>query len=303
MTSDPLVSVVVIFYNDNEFLGEAIQSVLEQTFTDWELLLVDDGSTDGSTDLARKVVAEHPGCVLYLDHPGHTNQGISATRNRGIKEARGRYVAFLDSDDVWYRDKLEDQVRILQAHPDVGLLVGASEYWWSWAGGDAPREDKIMQVGAESDRVHVPPSLLRQLYPLGKGVAPCPSSCIVSRTVLLDVGGFESHMPGLYDDQGFFTKAYLATPVWVSSRCWDRYRRHPGAVTLASSRDHYLEVRRYFLTWFREYVQSEGITDPDIQAALRRAWWPFEHPVLASWRQKAGVLRARLRRRLHSVRR
>lgn len=297
MTPDPIVSVVLIFYDDERFLGEAINSVLDQTFEDWELLLVDDGSTDGSADIARQVAAAHPQKVHYLDHPDHANRGISATRNRGISQARGRYVAFLDSDDVWNPEKLDEQVAILKRHPEVGLLFGASLYWWSWADG-ASQADSVKRIGIENDRVHAPPALLLKLYPLGKGVAPCPSSCIVSRPLLDDLGGFESHMPGLYDDQGFLTKAYLATSVFVSSSCWDRYRRHPGAVTLTSSPEQYRLTRRYFLTWFGSYLQREAVRDPRVYAALRQAWWPYHHPWLARLRHHAGVARAKLRRRL-----
>ncbi len=302
MTDEPVVSVVVIFHDDERFLGEAIDSVLGQTFTEWELLLVDDGSTDGSTDIARRVAARQPHRVRYLEHPGHANRGISATRNRGIEDARGQYVAFLDSDDVWIPEKLEEQVTILEANPEVGLLFGASRYWWSWAGEDT-RGDKVMQVGAQGDRVHHPPSLLLQLHPLGQGVSPCPSSCIASRALLDAVGGFEAHMPGLYDDQGFLTKAYLATPVFVSNKCWDRYRRHPDAITLTSSSVQYDEERRYFLNWFTDYLRAEGVTDPDVHHMLERAWWPYRHPMLARWRRLFGRARATLRRWLPRGRR
>ncbi|HUG86498.1 MAG TPA: glycosyltransferase, partial [Euzebya sp.] len=100
MSAAPLVSVVVPFYNDGQFLEDAIDSVRAQAFEEWELLLVDDGSTDGSTRVARRAAADHSGRIRYLDHPGHANRGAPASRNRGIAMARGSYVAFLDADDV-----------------------------------------------------------------------------------------------------------------------------------------------------------------------------------------------------------
>lgn len=303
MTPDPIVSVVLIFFDDERFLGEAINSVLDQTFEDWELLLVDDGSTDGSADIARQVAAAHPQKVRYLDHPDHANRGISATRNRGISQARGRYVAFLDSDDVWNPEKLEEQMAILEKHPEVGLLFGASLYWWSWAAG-APRQDKVMHPGAAPDQRHDPPALLLSLYPFGRGVAPCPSSCIARRDVVQRIGGFEKEFRAMYEDQAFLTKAYLATPVWVSSQCWDRYRRHPGAITMRTSEQEYHRARRTFLEWFDQHVIGTDVTDARVDAAVRRAWWPYHHPWLARLRHHAGVARAKLRRRLpgrHSV--
>src|SRR3954451_25115181 len=81
----PRVSVVTPFLNAERFLAEAVDSVLAQTYTDWELLLVDDGSSDGSTEVARNYVGLNPARVRYLEHPGHMNRGTSASRNLGIR--------------------------------------------------------------------------------------------------------------------------------------------------------------------------------------------------------------------------
>jgi glycosyltransferase involved in cell wall biosynthesis len=301
MTGTPTVTVVLIFYDDVDFLAEAIESVEQQTFPDWELILVDDGSTDGSSDLARAAVAASPGRLRYVDHPGHVNRGISATRNLGWRLGRGRYVAFLDSDDVWETNKLTDQIEILQANPDVGLVVGASLYWWRWAGDSAPRDDQVMLIGAPADRIHLPHALLGYLYPLSSGVAPCPSSFMVRRDVLEAIGGFEESFPGMYEDQAFLMKVYHHAPVWVSSHCWDRYRRHPGQMMSVTGREGYHEARKRFLSWYEGYLHQEGIDDPDVRRALRRAWWPYEHPRLAAIRRFLGTLRARIRRRVRSA--
>ncbi|MBA2318870.1 MAG: glycosyltransferase family 2 protein [Euzebyales bacterium] len=115
MATSPAVSVVLIFYNDERFLPEAIESVLGQTYRDFELILADDGSTDGSTALARSYAQADPERVRYVEHPGHANHGISAARNLGIADVRGRFVAFLDSDDVWEPEKLADAAGTLAA--------------------------------------------------------------------------------------------------------------------------------------------------------------------------------------------
>ncbi len=296
MATSPAVSVVLIFYNDERFLPEAIESVLGQTYRDFELILADDGSTDGSTTLARHCAEADPERVRYVDHPGHANHGISATRNLGIAAVRGRFVAFLDSDDMWEPEKLAEQLAVFDRHPQVGLVIGASRYWHSWAGEDAVGQDRVMPIGGPQDAVVDPPGLALALYPLGKGVAPCPSSCIARRDLVERVGGFEAHMPGLYDDQGFFAKVYLAAPVYVSSRCWDRYRRHPGQV-MVSDRVRYHEVRRYFLDWYAGYLDQKGIGDAAVHRALRRAWWPYRHPRLTALRSRVGAIRAGLSRR------
>src|SRR5215218_5812117 len=98
MSSESLVSVIIIFLDAERFIEEAIESVFAQTYDDWELLLVDDGSTDGDTRIALEYAEQNPGRVRYLQHPGHQNRGMSASRNLGIGSARGEYIAFLDAD-------------------------------------------------------------------------------------------------------------------------------------------------------------------------------------------------------------
>ena len=78
---EPLVSVVLCFYNEKLFLGEAIQSVLSQEYRKWELILVDDGSSDESTDIAKAYAAQYPDRIFYVDHAYHQNKGLSASRN------------------------------------------------------------------------------------------------------------------------------------------------------------------------------------------------------------------------------
>jgi len=101
VTPAPAVSCIVIFLNEERFLAEAIGSVLAQDHEPWELLLVDDGSTDGSAAIAHTFVQRHPDRVRYLQHADGATLGMSAARNLGLAHARGRYVGFLDADDVW----------------------------------------------------------------------------------------------------------------------------------------------------------------------------------------------------------
>src|SRR5262245_22187425 len=113
MRNRPGVSAIMIFLNAAQFLQEAIWSVFAQTYDDWELLLVDDGSTDGGTDIALRYAHRYPQRVCYLEHPGHQNRGMSASRNLGIRNAKGDYIAFVDADDVWLPSKLAQQVAVL----------------------------------------------------------------------------------------------------------------------------------------------------------------------------------------------
>ena len=112
----PRVSVVVTAYNQQLYVGDTIRSVLAQTFRDFELIVVDDGSSDGTVQEIRRF-----GSQLQLER--QPNQGVAASRNTGIRLARGEFVAFLDGDDIWHPDKLERQVRAADADSGSGLVA------------------------------------------------------------------------------------------------------------------------------------------------------------------------------------
>src|SRR5689334_20378787 len=131
---NPVVSVIMIFLNGERFLLEAVRSVLQQTYQSWEILLVDDGSTDASTEIARRFALDSPERIRYLEHAQHANRGMSASRNLGMRYARGAYLAFLDADDIWLPAKLEKQVAILEAHPEAAMAYGPLYFWSEWPG-------------------------------------------------------------------------------------------------------------------------------------------------------------------------
>ena len=105
--ASPLVSVVTAFFREEKFLDETIQSVINQSYTNWELLLVDDGSPDGSPDIARKYASRYPDKIFYLQHENRANKGVCRSRNYGISRSRGEFIAYLDADDVWFEEPEE----------------------------------------------------------------------------------------------------------------------------------------------------------------------------------------------------
>jgi glycosyltransferase involved in cell wall biosynthesis len=109
----PRVSVIIPTYNRRAYLQEAIDSVLAQTYTDYEVIVIDDGSTDGTGEALRARYGER----IYYEW--QENQGESVARNRGIALAQGEYIAFLDSDDLWLPEKVEKQVAFLDEHPET----------------------------------------------------------------------------------------------------------------------------------------------------------------------------------------
>ena len=114
---EPLVSVVIPVFNGERFLPEAVESVLSQKYAPLEIIVVDDGSTDGTAAVARNL----PGTVRYLHQ---TNQGPAAARNRGIEQAQGDLIAFADADDLWPADKLELQLPWLIRDPKLDIVLG-----------------------------------------------------------------------------------------------------------------------------------------------------------------------------------
>jgi glycosyltransferase involved in cell wall biosynthesis len=116
------VSVIVPFLNAERFLAEAIESVLAQSYAAWELLLVDDGSSDGSRAVAESYAEQRPEKIFCLEHAGRQNRGVSASLNLGMTHARGDYLALLDADDLCEPQRLQKQVGFLDAHPEVALL-------------------------------------------------------------------------------------------------------------------------------------------------------------------------------------
>jgi glycosyltransferase involved in cell wall biosynthesis len=278
----PRVSVVSPFLDAEAFIVEAIESVLAQDFQDLELILVDDGSTDRSTAIARDYAARYGPIVRYLDHEGHGNRGISASRNAGLAGARGELIAFIDADDVWERTKLTEQVAIMDARPEVAMVCGAARYWSSWNGG----MDEVVQTGHAVNVLVPAPEAALQLYPLGKASSPCTSDIMVRHDLLKAVGGFEEHFTGiaqLYEDQGFFLKMFLTASMYFSDRVWVNYRQHAASCVATIRREGgYDQARRYFLEWLEGYVASQPNADRRVRAAIQRNLWRFRHPYLHS---------------------
>jgi glycosyltransferase involved in cell wall biosynthesis len=119
MAHTPFVSVVIPTYNRLRQLTSALESVLAQRYSGFEVIIVDDGSQDGTRQHIENLISSRCGTETSLRYIFQGNRGSSTARNRGIAEARGEWIAFLDSDDVWYPDKLEWQVRAVKAYKDV----------------------------------------------------------------------------------------------------------------------------------------------------------------------------------------
>jgi glycosyltransferase involved in cell wall biosynthesis len=279
----PLVSVIIPFLNAETFIREAIESVLAQTYDNWELLLVDDGSTDRSSEIARDYARKFPGKIRYLEHTGHQNRGTSVSRNLGIRHAQGEYIAFLDSDDTYFPHKLEHLVSLLNLHPDVALVCGRSETWYSWTGNpEDVMRDVAQQLDVPLDALVRPPTMLLSYL---RDEAANPTDTMVRREAVEAVGGWEETFQGMHDDQAFYAKLCLTYNVLVSSRCSYRYRKHPASMCqVAVAAGHHSAARQRFLKWLKRYLSQQGIQNDEVWRVLqneRKQEWRRRHPILS----------------------
>ncbi|MDM8524117.1 glycosyltransferase [Desulfococcaceae bacterium HSG8] len=293
MIKEPFVSAITIFFNEEKFIREAIESVFAQTYENWELILVDDGSTDRSTQIARQYAEKFSGKVRYLEHHNHENRGMSASRNLGVRNAKGSHIAYLDGDDVWMPDLLERQVAILESHPGAVMLSAPLQLWHSWSGnpGDKHR-DCILEVGDDglhpfSDRLVKPPGLLCLFL---RNELFIPGSVLMKRKAISDVGGYEDRFRDGYSDAAVFVKICLTSPVFISSECGYKYRKHQGSYTYQSyHNDEDDTSRELYLNWVSNYLSEQKVRDPNVWKALNYARRIHRHPKL--YRMQEKVLR------------
>ncbi|MFL5616789.1 MAG: glycosyltransferase family 2 protein [Gemmatimonadaceae bacterium] len=280
--SDPVrVSVVLPFLNASRFMRECIDAVFAQTYPDWELVLVDDGSSDDSSAIARDYVGRMPERVRCFEHPGRENRGISASRNLGVRHARGEFIAELDADDVWLPDKLARLVPELEAHPDVGMAYGNSLWWYGWTGEptDAARDHlPVMEAtGVPADGGEV---LLRQLR--GKTASPCPCAVLLRRSVVERVGGSEEQFRGTHEDIVLYAKMLLAAPVIVLDGWWDRYRCYASAGTsvteIAKKQGTLIQTHQRYLRWLDGYLAEHGLADSAHRRLVRQSLLRLRYP-------------------------
>jgi glycosyltransferase involved in cell wall biosynthesis len=263
----PLVSAAIVYYNAARFLGEAIDSVLAQSYAHFELLLVNDGSADGSADIAA-AYAQRDARVQLLTHPDGGNHGISASRNLAAEHATGTLMAYLDADDLWLPHKLAEQVEILQRHPAAAMVFGALSFARLDGG-----ERRTPPLRLPLDRVVAPPQLLLRCYPLGSGESAAPSDVMVRLDAMRAVGGYEAQFRGergMFEDQAFFAKMYLRHHVYVSSQSWTLYRLHHEQCS-EIYRDRYETVRAFYLDWLEARLDDSVSGHAAVRHALLRA--------------------------------
>jgi glycosyltransferase involved in cell wall biosynthesis len=243
----PAVSVIIPAYNSAPYIAETIGSVLDQTFDDLELIVVDDGSAD---DTPAVVTACGPRVRLIIQ----ANAGVCAARNRGIREAAGRYLCLLDHDDYWFPDKLQRQVTAMQEHPDCGVIYSPYIPWVPDAAGRFPAPDRF-DLAAYGDGIDAACSgWIYHLFLLD--CCMLTSTSMFRREVFDRCGGFDEALP--YSEDWELWLRISREFTFVKLRRPDTlYRQHPqqGNRVVRPLDYRTLLLRRAMRTW--------GLCSPD----------------------------------------
>jgi glycosyltransferase involved in cell wall biosynthesis len=205
------ISVIVPAYNAEKTVLETITSVLNQTFSDFELIVINDGSTDQTLELL-STVKDHR--LKIFSYP---NGGVPVARNRGLSHATGDFIAFLDADDLWTPDKLELQLATLQQHPDAGVVYSWA-YYMDEEGESFHADNPIFFAGNVCAEL-----LVRDFIVSG-------SNCLIRRQAIESVGEFDPSIPGA-DDWDYWIRLALHWPFVVVPKLQIFYRQSLGSVS------------------------------------------------------------------------
>ncbi len=240
----PEISIIMPAYNAAQTIPKTIQSVLDQTFTDFELIVINDGSTDQTVEQVES----------FQDHRIHLfsfpNAGPQKSRNRGIAKAQGTYLAFLDADDLWTSTKLADQLEALKTHPEAGFVYS----WTDWI-------DEGDRVWRRGSHVAVEGDVLQRLLLndfIGSGSNP-----LVWADAIKTVGGFDEAILGGQDWEMWLRLA-AHYPVTVVAKVQVLYRK------ASTSRAWSNNVQRQE-KGFRQVVEKTIQASPDRLQSVRRA--------------------------------
>lgn len=217
----PTVSICIPAFKAERFLRETLASVRAQTFTDWELILTEDGSRDGTEAIVAAFAASVPQAVHYTRH--ESNRGLPATRNTGLATARGAWLALLDADDLWLPDHL---ARCLAAAPAAGpaLIFGGSSVF------DSDSDAELLRREPPADRWH---DLTAALHD-GRLVIQ-PAAAMFNRAAFTAVGEFDPGFPICNDFDYWMRSARAGVALVYNGAITLRYRKHPGAMSNKSA--------------------------------------------------------------------
>jgi glycosyltransferase involved in cell wall biosynthesis len=249
----PKVSVIIPAYNAAAFIGDALDSVFAQTFTNFEVILINDGSLD--TDKFEQAIQLHLHRIVYLKQE---NRGPSAARNLGIRRARGEYVAFLDSDDAWFPEYLAAQMKLLEETPSLDLVYSDTLVYWDSISTGRP----YMQIYPSKGPVTFESLLMED--------CAIPSSAAVARRrVLQEAGLFDENLSHAEDFDLWLRIAYRGGRMAYQRKVLARHRVRPDS--LAATSFHMRAGLVYVLTKLDKMLHLPAQTHSLLHNQLARA--------------------------------
>ncbi len=248
-------SVVVPLYNKEQFIQRTLQSIFDQTFADYELIVVDDGSTDQSYSKACAVVKNNnPNQYVVTQE----NEGVASARNKGAAMAKGDYICFLDSDDWWEPDFLEEIDRLITEYPDAGLY-GTSFYLVKNG------QQRVAPIGFEHGFIKGYINYC-QTYARTLCMPITSSSVAIPRAGFMASGGFRSHLT-LGEDFDLWIRLAISYPVAMVNKPLANYFQDLPPSKRATRRLH---DPRHHMLWNLDYLSNEEAANPDLKLLLDR---------------------------------
>jgi len=262
----PRVSVVIPAYNRRSYIRETLESVFAQTFRDFEVIVVDDGSTDGTEEVL----------ALYGDRIRsfrQDNRGPSAARNLGVRHARGRWIAFQDSDDLSANDHLESLFGFVEKHPGYGMVFANGGY----LGGPEHGRETIVPRNS-SRRVAAKGVTLGDLFE--KGIFRVQAS-LIAKSTLEEVGGFDESIR-IGEDLDLAMRIWLSYPVAYLDKVVFLYRKHEGNL-VSDNELRLLENIRVIEKLVRESPRARELLGP--ARIARRAAYRYYRLAKSCWKR------------------
>ncbi|MBK1724689.1 glycosyltransferase family 2 protein [Thiocystis violacea] len=248
----PTISVIIPAFNAAAYIADAIRSIRAQDFAPLEMLLIDDGSTDGTADVAR---TEAPDARIIRQ----ANAGVAAARNTGLREATGELLCFLDADDGWFPGKIKAQADYLRQHPEVGLVY---HRWLVWR----PDPDGVYRLPAtinQEEPGRTDPAFSGWIYPqLLRDCVVHTSTVMIRRQIARQVGEFDTQLIN-GEDYDYWLRASRLCEIHKLAGLYSYYRASPLSLTSHPKPINYgyLVIDRAARTW--------GLTAPDGRKASR----------------------------------
>ncbi len=236
-SKNPKISAVMPFYNREKYIAQTIESVLNQTFTDFEFIVIDDGSTDTSAEIVQQFVDKDPRIILVKND---SNRGISYSRNRGNEMAQADLVAIVDSDDIYLPERFAKQYAYMREHPEISI-VGTHAH--------VIDEDGV-RTGDQINYLSDQEKIIKTFFHY---VPFLHSSVMYKRNCVVEIGGYDGRFNMVEDMDLFYRLLFSGKNGTNIPECLFEYRRHPTAtcIYVQEKRDLLFAIKRNMVKKFR----------------------------------------------------